>query len=1566
MKPQLAGLSLEILAIVVPSIGPHPIGCPSISNALPIPEGLSLNHRCEMGNNEPDLLLNAALTCKVIIGAPQRIEHYSELSLLLTVDGNIFVGTIGTNCNCLRCSGEQYQAVQTTICTKTDTKTLNQNIESILRMEHFKDDGIDNLTASDSEALRKLESSIKFVPGVKDHDEALGSYQVGQIWKTEEPPHFYSNLASCKARWRKAEAQIMSMAPAEKEMVIESIERHIKLGQYKPATPEQIKEFTDPDANCYFLPPRVVLSKSDSTPARYCLDGSAPSGRRGPSVNSAQLKSVCALPDQRVAILRWRQYLIAYLCDISKFFLSIIMQESDRKYQLMLYKHPGSPGEPQIYVCERVIFGLRSSPGISDFVLKYHLNLVANDPNQPPAHRAVAKKVATCLYADNWMSGSDKLEDAIAEVTALNEILMKANMKMCKYGSHSKELLEAIPAELRATSDQVSFGQSSSQENGVGFVMGQDQMDILGMSYSHLNDRFNFGGYSALKEQFDRSKTLTKRQLASAAAKPGFDLIGVRSPFTLMARNLLQQTFNVMKTDTKTGQQVPMGWDDELPEDLDCQFKSWLDLLPGLDDISIPRHIKITPDSTVEIFCDAGTNGICCQAIIRTETKQKHKTNIETFFAYATCKVRSIAQDLSIPRLELQAILTAVRVGQLIQKAYDIESRKINIWSDSMVSLAWVKKSADELSPWHFNRVKVINESGFGLSYIPSEYNSADIGTKDIDPSVLKTSEWLNGPYFLRTPRSEWQDFIKKKDFIANKDPNFLEGIRKGRVQIVFKTETEVERQTFFQKLINTYLKESNSFFTIKRKLALIVLACYHLPMYRPADKRGYTEDQFVDIVKRAKYVLVPKTDSKNGPTYTNYAVTRSQFRKSVRTADSKDFSLNPDDYERHVIDEKLRNLAEKERLNQETREKIASIPAKSRQRHKFAKNPESSIDKKVEREEPKKFLNRSYNKTHAMITAELILFSYSQQKYFKSEIEALKNNRPISKTSSILSLNPQLVYKYGQPLLVARSRLAESLILQRQNCPVILSHSCFITKIYLKHIHETFYHAGRNFLLSYARNYVHVTKAGFLCKQIVQRCITCQKHNAQTYPNLMASLPSARIDIENITEEEKLGGDVGIATGRSICIDYCGPFWTTAHAASRPQTRSQGLPEPGDEDTTGGPKRKVWVAVVVDLLSRFTQAFVVPNLSTESFLQVIICVKAIFGTPRNIYLDNQTSFVAGASQLHEANTIMAKNLDLDAVSRDLPSTNFAFGVPNAPFYQAAAESAVKSLKTALKKTLSTHVLSFHELQVQLFNIVTYLNARPLGIESASSDAQDPDNVGFFTLTPGHLHYGRPLQVPVINFDDSAKTVTERDLWKKRKLIAKELKIQFLTSYIRDLQTRNKWKAEKQQPLKVGDFVLVENTLTEADRHKMNSQSIPTRVGLHFSQWPLARVTRLIPDARDPTINKAAEIQLCNAKYKIVKDENGKDKVVVLRKPSKLVRDVNSLKELRYFNADLREGFFQNRTPEMNGESHPVDPHMIPLDQEVTVNTIRVENISDRGRYMRRATRCYQLKHDTH
>ena len=397
-----------------------------------------------------------------------------------------------------------------------------------------------------------------------------------------------------------------------------------------------------------------------------------------------------------------------------------------------------------------------------------------------------------------------------------------------------------------------------------------------------------------------------------------------------------------------------------------------------------------------------------------------------------------------------------------------------------------------------------------------------------------------------------------------------------------------------------------------------------------------------------------------------------------------------------------------------------------------------------------------------------------------------------------------------------------------------------------------------------------------------------------------MITLPDSRTDIDNVTKGDQLQGHVGIAVNKAWCIDYAGPFNTTLQATTRPQTRSV---------TTGqGPLRKMWICIIVDLLTRYVQAFCVPNLTTESFLNCLIQGFAIMGQPSKIFLDNQTAFVDGAKQLHNSNKIWAEELNMAEISEFIGPRNidFVFGTPQSPWLQASAEIAVKSFKNALKKCLKTKVLSFMEMQTQLFNISAYLNTRPLAIEKVPG-LEEKDQ-SYYSLTPNHLQWGYPGTVTNSYFESTATRQNVKTLWKERKKIAQELRAVFLQEYLANLQERNKWRKDRQRKIQIGDLLLMPHDMTDDERKRMNKLTISSDVGYSFSSWPLVRVINLIYHPRDKSLVKAVELQRCNGNYRIRKfDENGKPfDSLVLKKPTTFIRDLNGLKDLHFFNEETR------------------------------------------------------------
>ena len=134
-------------------------------------------------------------------------------------------------------------------------------------------------------------------------------------------------------------------------------------------------------------------------------------------------------------------------------------------------------------------------------------------------------------------------------------------------------------------------------------------------------------------------------------------------------------------------------------------------------------------------------------------------------------------KTLTIPTLELLGCLllsTLVSETQLCM-ANRIVVDKVNCWSDSQVSLCWVKGKEKSWKPWVENRVVKIRKvvSADNWHFVKGEDNPADIPTRltvDFDSSFWNC--WINGPEFLRSTDIEffYNSFITNDTLIALRD----------------------------------------------------------------------------------------------------------------------------------------------------------------------------------------------------------------------------------------------------------------------------------------------------------------------------------------------------------------------------------------------------------------------------------------------------------------------------------------------------------------------------------------------------------------------------------------------------------------------------------------------------------------------------------------------------------------------------------------------------------------------------------------------------------------------------
>ena len=114
-----------------------------------------------------------------------------------------------------------------------------------------------------------------------------------------------------------------------------------------------------------------------------------------------------------------------------------------------------------------------------------------------------------------------------------------------------------------------------------------------------------------------------------------------------------------------------------------------------------------------------------------------------------TAKIRVTPNThLSVPRLELQAVVLATRIARMIKNEHDIQIVKRTFWSDSITVLHWINKDSDKFKVFVANRLGEIceNSKPSEWRWVPTHLNHVDEGTRYAPDALSDKSRWFLGP----------------------------------------------------------------------------------------------------------------------------------------------------------------------------------------------------------------------------------------------------------------------------------------------------------------------------------------------------------------------------------------------------------------------------------------------------------------------------------------------------------------------------------------------------------------------------------------------------------------------------------------------------------------------------------------------------------------------------------------------------------------------------------------------------------------------------------------------------
>ena len=425
--------------------------------------------------------------------------------------------------------------------------------------------------------------------------------------------------------------------------------------------------------------------------------------------------------------MRLRRYEFAVTGDISEMFLRIRVAPEDKQYHR--FYHNGKH-----YQWTRILFGNKSSPNASQKVLTTVGELFGEQyPN-------AKETVDNSCYMDDCVDSRATEFDLQQLVTELPEMLLKADMKLCKFYTNSKKVATNIPRDLVAKEvkfeDKDPFFESNK---------------VLGMVWDAESDNLTFKTkYTSFQEWKKACKIeiWTKRAILKTTAST-YDPLGLLSPIIMYPRTIIQQLWA-----------KELDWDTPVSEDIANKWEECLQNLLNVNMIQIPRWVYDRPLANLElhVFCDASERAYA--TCIYTRVNSRGGT-VLTNLVCAKSRVAPLKNE-SVQRLELIGCVLGTRLLSATNIVYKVPPERVFYYTDSRNSLYWINTPAYKQKTYVYNRSSEIQRVSASTqwSHIATELNPADIGTRYVSTEDLKANTlWFEGPPFLRDPEYKFQHY---------------------------------------------------------------------------------------------------------------------------------------------------------------------------------------------------------------------------------------------------------------------------------------------------------------------------------------------------------------------------------------------------------------------------------------------------------------------------------------------------------------------------------------------------------------------------------------------------------------------------------------------------------------------------------------------------------------------------------------------------------------------------------------------------------------------------------------
>ncbi|GJQ87880.1 hypothetical protein Trydic_g19939 [Trypoxylus dichotomus] len=249
----------------------------------------------------------------------------------------------------------------------------------------------------------------------------------------------------------------------------------------------------------------------------------------------------------------------------------VLIDPKYRCLQRILWR--SDPSKPlHIYQLNTVTYGTASAPYLAVKCLKQLA--IEHMDNFPRAANAIVHD----FYVDDFLSGSDTVEEAQLLCNQVSQILQGGCFELRKWVSNNPQILTVLNSSKVSSPQVMLFKQSEVKDK------------TLDIQWNRSTDNLTYS-----ISNYNKTRPFTKRNLLLDISKI-FDPLGLLSPVVINAKLLIQKIW-----------QLNLSWDDVVPESIKDSWLKFTDDLLHLNNIMINRHALCTNHAAVKLhgFSDA-------------------------------------------------------------------------------------------------------------------------------------------------------------------------------------------------------------------------------------------------------------------------------------------------------------------------------------------------------------------------------------------------------------------------------------------------------------------------------------------------------------------------------------------------------------------------------------------------------------------------------------------------------------------------------------------------------------------------------------------------------------------------------------------------------------------------------------------------------------------------------------------------------------------------------------------------------------------------------------------------